>query len=239
MKIIDTFWEKRNLGVSSKEIIISKSDTIEELKKLLPQLIDTEYLIVKVPSPFVYFIEYLTAEGFEFIETIIETSLDLDRFKIPIILEKINTKVTYHEMIEFNLLFDEINKGIFNTDRIALDSKFGIDYSSRRYINWLKDELEKGNKIYNIILKDTNVGFFALKKINDEIYDNFLAGLYLNDKNFGLGFSIITKAIEEIRNRGGKRYTTHISTNNVAVFKIYSQLGFIPQEVHYVLKKHK
>ena len=50
MKIIDAYWEKRNLGVSTKEVLVEEQDSAIDIKKALSAIEhDAEYLVFKVP----------------------------------------------------------------------------------------------------------------------------------------------------------------------------------------------
>jgi hypothetical protein len=240
MKIINAFWEKRNLGVDCIEVNLEQSDSIKDVQDVIIKHEKIEYQVFKIPTGNINFVKELSEKGFCFIETIFEVKLDIDKYSIPENIERFNKKITYKPISKNDLvkLEVEINKGIFNTDRVALDPEFGIDYASRRYFNWIKDENEKCNCMFEILYNDKPLGFFGLKEIGVNSYDNFLAGLYINDNSMGLGFSILSKSIEETKNRMGKHLTTHISSNNLPVIRIYTQFGFIPTNISYIMVKH-
>ena len=48
MKIVDAAWEKRNLLLETKEIIVQEGDTTEELEEALRNS-NEEYVVVKLP----------------------------------------------------------------------------------------------------------------------------------------------------------------------------------------------
>jgi len=239
LKIINAFWELRNLGVSSSEITIELSDTIDDLKAILFSFKGPEYIVFKVPSGGVEFLKCLTDNGFYFVETLSEMQLDITDYNIPEKLARFDKNLTYKILPSEDLdsLGYEIKKGIFNTDRIAMDSNFGKDIAANRYFNWIKDEVLKGNNIYEILYKEEPIGFFGLKQIGDRSFDNFLAGLYIEKSNFGFGFSTITKSIEEIKIRNGKYLITHVSSNNISIYRLYIQLGFMVNNHSYCMTK--
>jgi hypothetical protein len=159
---------------------------------------------------------------------------------IPEILIKFDNLLSYRQLndkTEIGRLENEIKKGIFISDRIALNSQFGIEKAAVRYMNWINDEVVKGAKVFEIIYKTTPIGFFTLKCLAENKYDNFLAGMYVNQENFGYGFSILSKSIEEVKKQHGKSITTHISSNNIEVMRLYFQFGFVPTDVVYVMSK--
>jgi hypothetical protein len=134
-------------------------------------------------------------------------------------------------------LFDEINNGLFKTDRITIDSRFEVDLASKRYINWLLDEENKSKCIYKLILKGRNIGFVALKKLTSEIYYPFLAGLYNKYNNLGLGFCTLSKSIEIVNADGGRKIETFVSSNNINVAKTHLEMGFKLMELNYIFVK--
>jgi hypothetical protein len=239
MKIIDAFWEKRNLGIESKEIILSNSDSLSDIESVLNSLLSARYyIVVKIPIRKPDFIRFLTEKGFYFVESLFEVSLHIPDFKLPESLKKFDEMLKYRKLTsreDLERLSIEIKKGIFTTDRIALDPIFGIDISSVRYINWLKDELLKGSEIFEISFKENPIAFFTLKNISEGKYDNFLAGMYHNESNIGFGFSILSKPLIELKNRQAKYYITHISSNNLAVMRLYFYFGFSPIDIVYVM----
>jgi hypothetical protein len=243
MKIIDAYWEKRNLGIDTKEIIVSASDSILDLEQVTKSFSSASklYVVVKIPTGIPEYIQLLTENGFCFVETLFEVSINIKDVQLPYTLKKFDSLLSYHELndkVEIDRLYTEIKKGIFTSDRIALHPLFGIDIAAKRYINWLNDEIEKGAKIFEITYKTIHIGFFALKYLSENKYDNFLAGMYVNKENFGYGFSILSKPIEEVRKQKGNCITTHISSNNLKIMRLYFQFGFIPTDVVYVMSKN-
>ena len=240
MKIVDAFWEKRNLGVRSTEITIEIDDTIQDLESLLSNLKNPEYVVFKIPSGGVEFLRMLTKNGFYINETLSEMCLDVENYIVPKNLARYDNKINYKMIPDKDLeqLGIELMKGIFNTDRIALDPLFGIDIAAKRYFNWIKDEVNKGNHIYEILYNENPIGFFCFKQVGENAYDNFLAGMYASRSNFGLGFSTITKSIEELKNRNGRYLITHVSSNNMSVIRLYAQIGFMLNNMCYIMTKH-
>lgn len=238
MKIIDAHWEKRNLGVKCSEIIIENDDSLQDLKKI--DLNNSNYYVVKIPTGKIDYIEYFTNKGFYFFETISELCLDINNYILPSKYTRFDSNINYNKIINANLnnLENELKKGIFKTDRIALDNFFGIKFSAKRYFNWILDEIKNEAEVFELLYNNEPIGFFTLKKIDEITYYNFLAGMYDSNLSFGLGFSIITKPIEEISLRNGKYLTVQISSNNLAVSRLYSSFGFIQNNISYIMIKH-
>lgn len=241
MKIIDAFWEKRNLGVSCKEIVISETDSISEIRQLAPLLNSVDYLVAKVPVGRFNVNSYLTSLGFAFVEATINMRLQIKDAILSPLQQRLNTVISYEEMNNDDLeqLFIEIQQGLFATDRILLDPMFTPSQAANRYINWIKDELGRKSQVYKIIYKDENIGFFTFKMLEDGVYYPFLAGMYSDYSSSGLGFTTLRKPIEEVIRREGNMISTYVSSNNNAVIRTHLQLGFTVQEMSYVYIKHK
>ena len=243
MRIINATWEKRNLGIDCKEIIIDKEDQLnnfECLNELNNLSKKDEYLVLKTNKVDFSFFSKITRLGFVFNEILHEVSLSLDNVKISDQLISLSNKIDYKLIPSNNLhvILNEIDKGIFDTDRIALNPSFGKKKSSKRYINWITDEINKNAEVYELTFRNKGIGFFALKKIEDFNYDIFLAGIYNKFKNSGLGVSFLLKSIEELKSRNIKKITTHVSSNNLPVLKIYIELGFTINENQYVFSRY-
>ena len=242
MKIVDAYWEKRNLGIDTKEITIESTDSIAELKKTLNFLKDDikQYIVVKLPIGKPESIQLLTEFGFIFTESLFEVSLDLKKYTLPKIFEKFDVMLSCCQISsddDLKRLEKELYKGVFETDRIALNPMFGIEVAAKRYMNWIQDEIKKEAKIFEIRHKNEALGFFAIKPLSANKYSVFLAGMYLNKDNAFFGFSILSKSIEEILKMGGKSIKTHISSNNLSVVRLYAQFGFIPSNICYVMSR--
>jgi len=136
------------------------------------------------------------------------------------------------------VLIEEINNGLFRSDRIILDHHFESGLAAKRYTNWIKDELNRTTQVYKILHKKDSIGFFTFKASGPQVYYPFLAGLYSKYSNSGLGFTTIRKPIEEVIKRNGKTISTFASTNNPYVVRAHLQQGFSIDETQYVFVKH-
>jgi len=241
MEIIDAFWEKRNLGIETKEIILHADDSVSVIEHFFDSLSSEKlYLVVKVPVGRHDFIHFLTRKGFCFVESLFKMSIRLDTFRLPESFRRFDDKLKYKILTtvdDFKRLETEIKKGIFVTDRIAIDANFGIEVASNRYFNWIKDEIQKGSEVFEILYRETAIGFFTLKNVSNGKYNGFLAGMYRNDYSLGFGFSILSKPIIELKNRKAKIYFGHVSSNNLPIMRLLINFGYLPDEVFYVMTK--
>ncbi|MGA2405357.1 MAG: hypothetical protein ABSF81_01225 [Bacteroidales bacterium] len=240
MRIIDAFWEKRNLGVNCKEIIIENNDTLISFSNIIGTIESTEYVVFKVPTGRFDFYEMLSKHGFVFIEGSINFKLNLkDAFLSPL-QQRLNATISYSEMGQNDLekLFGEIKNGIFATDRILLDNHFSKEQAANRYINWISDDLKRTAQVYKIIYKQNTIGFFTFKQTEEGIYYPFLVGLYKHYSSSGLGFTTLRKPIDEAIKRNGREISTYASTNNTIVVRSHIQQGFSMHDIQYIFVRH-
>lgn len=238
MKIIDAVWEKRNLGVSSYEVIIENGDTSECVYEKLASL-DAEYIVVKVSSEFSYVLSSIQKLGFEYIEDLIHVEHDLSEVTRNRIIQRLYDETSYREMNMEDLeqLWNEIRDGMFDSDRISNDSRFGKEKSAERYLNWTKDLLRNDAKFYAIRYKNDSTGFVILETKDGITYHSVLGGGYKKYRKSGIG--IIQKEQEITRILGGRRVVTAVSSNNVGQFKALIMNGYKPYYIEHIFIRHK
>ena len=238
MKIIDAVWEKRNLGVTTTEIIIEKEDTPEYVSDRLAD-IDSEYCVVKVPSDMVKVLKAVQQNGYEYIEDMIHVEHDLHEVEMNRILKRLYDKLLYREMTDadFEELQAEIEKGMFDNDRISNDSFFEKGLSSKRYINWTKDLKAKGALFYVMTYNNESAGFIVLEKKDDKTYYSVLGGGY--EKYRGTGLGSVQKEQEITRKLGGKKVITSVSSNNANQLRALIMNGYTPYAIEHILVKHQ
>jgi len=240
MKIIDAFWEKRNLDVDCIEINIHKQDNVSDLEEISNLLETAEYVVVKVPVAQMDINEYLTKLDFVFVQVSINFQLNVKGAFLTPLQHRLNNVTSYIEMSKSDLsqLYIEMENGLFKTDRIFLDNQFTEKQAATRYINWIKDELAKTTQIYKVVYKEYTIGFFTFKEVSENVYFPFLGGLYKKYSNSGLGFTIVRKQIEEALKRNGKSISTYASSNNPGIIRALAQQGFSIKDMQYVYIKH-
>ena len=239
MKIIDAFWEKRNLGVTCTEVILEDSDTVESVQETLLTL-EEQYQIVKVPIARYDLMTMVEKAGFSFVEGSMNVVHHLKNTELAGIQKRINDSISYEEMEQSDVerLYAEIIKGVFITDRIYLDTAFTKEQASQRYVYWLEDERARGAQLYKLVYKDQAIGFFIFKETTNGGCYPFLSGLYESATTPGLGNILLHKIIMEAAGRGLKFISSYISTNNLPVVKVHISEGFTIANICYVYIKH-
>ena len=239
MKIVDAYWEKRNLGLDCVEISIELSDTATEFESRLKN-IDAPYTVVKVPSNKSDILFNMTELGFTFVETLLNYVHNLKSIELTGIHKRLDNAIYYEKMNDndFTQLYKEMQTGIFKTDRISLDPFFSCEIAAQRYLNWIRDEIARDTAIYKVCYKKDSIGFFTFKETDKDIYYPFLAGLYSKYNQSGLGMYIIQKTREECVKRQAKGISTYVSSNNISVIKVHNMLRYTFNKINYIFVKH-
>ena len=247
MKIIDAFWEKRNLGVDTLEIEIEDKDANMENKDIEEKISNCldknkhQYYVLKFATGNNDMFRMAKLLDFQFAEV----QFDVAIYKQKFITEdyskitRFNTLVVneYKDDEHFDYIISKIGDGMFYTDRIALDPHFGIEISNRRYLNWVKDL--KGNDDYSISIfsnNDEKVGF-SLNKNNGETCYGLLGGLFSDYQTSAWGifshYSNIKKVFERYN-----IFRTSLSSNNIRVIKLWQYFSSEILKMKYVYVKH-
>ena len=238
MRIIDAVWEEKNIGVKTIEVVIEMEDEIDEVKKTIYSL-QCDYICCKVSSYRSDVSVMLQKKGFMYIEDQIELEHDLHEVERPRVLQRLYDSLPYKLMDEddVKLLFEEIDKGMFDTDRISLDPRFSKELAANRYKNWISSMIENGAHCYLMSYKGQPAGFVIITDEDGETYHSVLGGGYEKFRKSGLG--IVLKEMEMVRNLGGKRVVTSVSSNNANQLKVLVSNGYVPRKVEHVFVLHK
>ena len=240
MNVIDCPWELANLDCRVAEISVSADEVID--KNLILELEQKyDYLVLKNQSG-VMINNMIAAElGFVLAETQLSLqkeyrafSFEKDSMESRLIKQMSVEKIVKEE--DFNELMSLMTEDMFSTDRIFLDPQFGPSYSTRRYKNWTRTEWERGSLLYKHFFNGKYVGYSLLKLKGNEL-SALLAGNFIQFQNTGMGFWIplIPKIIGDVP---FKLYTTKISSNNLAVWRLYNWQNYKVDRFEYVFVKH-
>ncbi len=237
MKIIDSFWEKDNLGVTSKEIVVESGDDLTIFCNAIKE-IDGQYIVIKIPSGETDMMKSAQELGYQYVENLIEVEHNLHEYKRSKIHQRLYDSLDYRLMDQEDIkgLFDEISRGMFSNDRISNDPLFSKELSARRYSNWVKTLLKEGALPYVMIYKDEPAGFIILTSKDTITYYSVLGGGYEKFRKTGLG--MVQKEQEIVRELGGKRLTTKVSSNNLNQLKALLANGFTITRIDNVFIKH-
>lgn len=240
MKVIDAFWEKRNLGVDTVEFEAEKGDTPDIIRQTILSN-EKQYNVVKVPSGDFAIKTMLAELGYIYVESMFKLSHKMKMPEIPAAVKRIADRITYLPMTDEDIeqLFAEIEKGIFKTDRIAIDPYFSPEIANRRYINWIKDEIARGNWTLKGVYEGEAISFGAYKMLDNNICFPFLGGQYVDYQNSGLAMPATYKSIETVLAKKPSRVITYVSGNNYNAMMCNIDVGFVIKDTSDVYIKHK
>lgn len=97
------------------------------------------------------------------------------------------------------------------------------------------DEAKRGKELLKNIHKGKTIGFldFVSKGMESSL---FLGGIYLESRRGGIGS--IVKVPQAVRERGGKKGRTSVSTNNPGQVRSLIMNGYIPESIIHTFIKH-
>lgn len=247
MKIIDAFWEKRNLNVDVTEVELDKRDILDThltLSKIAELRSPGRVIYTKIPVGNLNLLHALEDMGFRFLECQIKVSRSLNDYEPPAQMKK-TLKNAGVEIVEKNerqlrVLLGRITPGMFNTDRICLDPLWGDareDLSAIRYKNWISDIFfNQETVIYYANFFDINLGFGIAKKDQREnSVSLLLGGVFEKGSNPFSSISFMNAPLVLFKDKIS-RIKTSVSSNNLPVCKLYDMFCYQIEETLYVLR---
>lgn len=247
VKIIDAFWEKRNLGVDVIEIEIGKKDlgdTSEIIAKIEELKAPCRLLNVKIPVASLELLHALEGIGFRFLECQLKISRSLKDYEPPAemqpLLEKTGVHVIEKSHAELEALLERITPGMFSTDRICLDPLWGAsceELSATRYRNWIADIFFEDDVVsYFATHFSQHVGF-GVARTNQKAnsVQILLGGTFKEQGNPFASVAFINAPIILFMH-SLKLISVAISSNNMPICRLYNQFFFKLNEILYVLR---
>jgi hypothetical protein len=240
MKIIDAVWEKRNLNLNTTEIDVEAEDTFDRLLEAITN--DTsDYLVVRLPAGSSKLLCNMERLGLTYVEDMVRLVHNLNSVVLtPVELRMFaQTGIRKMDGSELDELCRQVERGIFGTDRISVDSFFDENVANKRYAYWIRDEFERGTSFYIYLYKNQDVGFFSLKEQENGVYVSTLGGLYVDKRIGGLGSIISYHVIDEVKRLGGTKVKISVSTNNIVDLKAVICNGYVPEYIEHIYIKHR
>lgn len=247
MKIVNAEWELRNLGKRTVELTLEKADLLREAKEVYADIeaaereYQSEYTVVKVKTGKPQIGRELAKNGFWHIETQIITRAFYDDVREAV--ERYRPFYENVEQVEISSAEElsqiqlQIEKGIFTTDRIALDPVFGIGIANHRYANWVRDEYMKGGHVIYTIVDGKKIAFSVYRQKGNARW-GLLTGIfpaYARD-NYG-GYLLFGSSVSLVENNVSVMHGA-ISGNNHNVFALHEMFGHRVQMLQEVYTRH-
>lgn len=239
MEIINTVWEKRNLGCDSVEIRCTQED--EELDAESILALKQPYQVIKIPCSKTGLLLQAQSLGFMMIECQIIYKTNIKDYHFPQKYERLLKDVSYHRATqeEIDDTLRRVRSGkIFTRDRIALDSHFSLAIAGKRYANWMQDLLDKEYIMYMRTYRGNAFGWIIMKVLEDGTGDLVLEADFQEKSWCGMGISGAYLNIKIAKDEGAKRIIGAVSTNNLRNVKINVEIGSNINRIDYVLVKH-
>ncbi len=249
MKCVYAEWEQRNLGCRTIELTIEKKDALLSMEEILQTIehcsheYQAQYVVVKANTGYPLIGQYLQTHGFFLMEA--QIGLKSERRNVADAYEKYKDffpDVTYRFADENDLdyVVSEIQKGIFETDRIALDPYFGKTVANRRYALWTEDTYRKGGNLFISFYHGKPMGFFL------DLYEDkqkkkikgLLGGLFLNENHRHCGSMHIFVGRKSFLDRELLTEKTFVSTNNLSILQLQLVFGSKIVSINNVYIKH-
>jgi len=242
MKYIDTYWEKRNLGVNSCQIVVDKDDKASEvINAINTNCKDKDYIEVISDVGRTDVIWKLEDVGFRFIESIVEISLRRKEIIIPRHYLRFQDLIEYVQSTEdeIKIIKSNIETGtLFVTDKISLNRHFGKEQSGKRYSLWMDDLLSKSAKCFSVKYNGQLIGFEVVD-CTDNVLELCIGGLIGNINLPGGGIFISIGRAKYIKETNIQRIKTVVSSNNPTVLRLHEETGFKVDKINYLLVRNK
>lgn len=247
MKVVDADWEVRNLGCKTVEMTVEKQDMQKSSEDVCDVICSAakqhgaQYLIVKADTRYHELSCALQKQGFYLIE--VQAYLRLRKTDAEVALRRfapLCEGAGFHEAsgAEVEMVVREVKKGIFTTDRIAIDPHFGVDIANVRYANWILDETRRGVPLHIVTYHDAPIGFFLRKRIDCKRQHSLLGGLFTAKDVQGFGSALDYASAQDFVNQGMQVMKTGVSMNNPKVVQLHLTYGWIITHADNVFVKH-
>ena len=247
MQIIDASWEKRNLGQDVLEIVLDSDDSKKNLNCLKDELLDciklhkASYVVMKFDSKDRTLLQLPFLCGFSFSETqllfcgVLKSAL----IHANNVLRGKNNfyAVPKSSAEDFNFIATEIKKGLFKTDRIALDPEFGVEIANVRYANWLLDLKNSQNRLLSMVYMNKKPIGYELATFNGCEISAIHGGLLSDYQKLPIGLMEMASLVVSYEPNFKTHFVT-VSSNNLPVIRGWQYFGYQITAINNVFVKH-
>jgi hypothetical protein len=226
LKILPTPWDSKVLGMASEELLVTHSSDLPALSDYInSSKLENKFLTIKSEFWSFSLSQLLFENGYVQVEQAFTFQISLmknmlDGFQLP-------SGVTWGpgQPSDLQYIFDQVERGLFSTDRYSLYPRFGKSVGGLRYVNWLKQELLAGGQINCISNSDGIIAFFSFREVDGKPFVA-LSGVMQESRVPGGGL-LLHKAIADAADRmGATSITSSVSGNNLPVLRLLTSLGY-------------
>ena len=238
MKTLHATWELDNIGVNAYELTLDEQDTPETVAQEEKRLkaLGAEYLVLKTPVNCPLLLFGLAKLGYTYVETVFRVMVERGEYHIPPTIARFDRGLTVALLTEESdraRVFERIRGGIFVSDRVSIDPAFSIELGGRRYAGWLRQMLNDGAFLYEVLSGDRPIGFFVIQRKDEQTVDPVLMALYDEQGDRGMGALLHKKTLDTCFTHECKRLTSTVVSNNVKVLRVYVNAGATIPETLY------
>lgn len=237
MKLKRATWDEAIFGCEVYEAELRDPKDVEPfLSEMDSSRYHHAYIIAKTLTGAPWMVHDLEERGFRFLETQITYK---GLYTNPYLADKIETlkQVDGRSLSgkeELELLLEEIEKGIFTTDRVSLDPFLGSEKANRRFVNWVRQESDQ-SELHWVSIDNRRIGF-SLYQIRNQTSLSILAGKF-SGYNEMLGAFVLGYPIVKGMESHCKKFVCSVSTNNLPAIRFYQKLGFQITDLTCVLRR--
>lgn len=240
MVVSERPWEKRNLGVESCAFYIKKDENAAECMKDLGKY-QHQYQVMYIQWGNAAALKEAQKHGFIMTEMNLHLQKKLNTEVMPSIYKRYEQHLAYSiaSSGEQEWLLQTIRTGkIFTTDRVAMDSHFGLECAGRRYAYWAEDVLADGATLLLMKYKEKVISFDILVGRDNETVDAILGGLLPEFEASGLGFVGLYLISQWAKGENYKKIVTNVASNNLPILRLHELFGYGVDDLAYVLTKY-
>ena len=232
-----------NLGVNAYETTLTETDTVEAYAEVEKELLaaGAEYLVVKTPVNVPTLLFGLPKLGYANVETVFHVAIRRAEYHMPASVTRFDRGLTVAERTEEAdraRVYALIRSGVFKSDRVSVDPAFTLAQSGNRYANWLRQMLDKGGKLFEVLQGDKPIGFFVIARVDEQTVDPVLMGMYDEANDRGMGVLLHKKTLDTCFEQACDRLTSTIVSNNAKVLRVYTNAGATITDTLYTYVKH-
>ena len=142
---------------------------------------------------------------------------------------------------DLNMICAEIENGIFTTDRVSLDNKFGVKLANRRYSLWVQDEWKRGAVICIALFKNQPAGFTLYKFDSDKnLLNDIIGGCFkkITSEKIAPGSAFFYAGRKCFLDNEWKKHRSSVSSNNLGALNLHLMFGAKIFGIENILVKH-
>lgn len=235
-------WDSELFGVNIYSLSDIQYPQDNNLRGLLRSVdvearsLNVELMITRVNQSELVLVNALEEYGFRYIETNYKPFLCLEGITYPLNKDWFIVEATPNDVVTLSRQI----KDMFKYGRYHQDLRISNDLADRRYQNWLLNaEKNAAQRVY--ICSDMKnaqpIAFFVVEEQDGKEVFLSLVGMMEHYRGRGLSKDVWKTFIMFLKQIGITKISTSISSHNLAIFNLYTSMGFVFPEPELTLHK--